>query len=293
MPGNACCKRTKKRETRDAARPSPSTAPHRAPHAEPRGGPVHRPDALRWPGLSLPWRLEQEGQQPPHRNGSAARQPHRTRRLGPPTSPPHCKGWRPPPTPPVSRSYQANLRTYQLLRYGVPVQIAAGQAHETVHLIDWAHPEKNDFALAEEVKLKGGYERRPDIVLYLNGLAIAVIELKRSSVEVADGVRQLNTNQEEMERIGHAIGLLVEQCLQECIRAPHLSRERVRCRAQFQADSGPAGVATARVGAKPTQRTSTLGAGCPLAGAKGYHQRRCAPQGRASTHQSSRPLPGC
>jgi type I restriction enzyme R subunit len=33
--------------------------------------------------------------------------------------------------------YQANLRTYQLLRYGVPVQIAAGQAHETVHLIDW------------------------------------------------------------------------------------------------------------------------------------------------------------
>ena len=94
--------------------------------------------------------------------------------------------------------YQANLRTYQLLRYGVPVQIAAGQAHETVHLVDWEHPEKNDFALAEEVTLKGGYERRPDIVLYLNGLAIAVIELKRSSVELADGVRQLITNQEEI-----------------------------------------------------------------------------------------------
>jgi len=94
--------------------------------------------------------------------------------------------------------YQANLRTYQLLRYGVPVQIAAGQAHETVHLVDWEHPEKNDFALAEEVTLKGGYQRRPDIVLYLNGLAIAVIELKRSSVELADGVRQLITNQEEI-----------------------------------------------------------------------------------------------
>jgi type I restriction enzyme, R subunit len=94
--------------------------------------------------------------------------------------------------------YQANLRTYQLLRYGVPVQIAAGQAHETVHLIDWAHPERNDFALAEEVTLTGGYQRRPDIVLYLNGLAIAVIELKRSSVELADGVRQLITNQEEI-----------------------------------------------------------------------------------------------
>ncbi len=94
--------------------------------------------------------------------------------------------------------YQANLRTYQLLRYGVPVQIAAGKAHETVHLIDWEHPENNDFALAEEVTLKGGFERRPDIVLYLNGIAIAVLELKRSSVEVADGVRQLITNQEEI-----------------------------------------------------------------------------------------------
>jgi type I restriction enzyme R subunit len=94
--------------------------------------------------------------------------------------------------------YQANLRTYQLLRYGVPVQVAAGKTHETVHLIDWAHPEHNDFAVAEEVTLKGGYERRPDLVLYLNGLAIAVIELKRSSVELGDGVRQLITNQEEI-----------------------------------------------------------------------------------------------
>ena len=98
--------------------------------------------------------------------------------------------------------YQANLRTYQLLRYGVPVQVAAGAAHETVHLIDWEHPEKNDFALAEEVTLTGGYERRPDIVLYLNGLAIAVIEIKRSSVELADGVRQLITNQEEIFNMG-------------------------------------------------------------------------------------------
>jgi type I restriction enzyme, R subunit len=94
--------------------------------------------------------------------------------------------------------YQANMRTYQLLRYGVQVQTAAGKAHETVHLVDWDHPEQNDFALAEEVTLKGGYERRPDLVLYLNGLAVGVIELKRSSVDIADGVRQLITNQEEI-----------------------------------------------------------------------------------------------
>jgi type I restriction enzyme R subunit len=94
--------------------------------------------------------------------------------------------------------YQANMRVYQLLRYGVPVQVAAGAPHETVHLIDWANTDKNDFALAEEVTLKGGYERRPDIVLYINGIAIVVLELKRASVEVALGVRQLITNQEEI-----------------------------------------------------------------------------------------------
>ena len=88
------------------------------------------------------------------------------------------------------------MRVYQLLRYGVPVQIAVGQPHETVHLIDWGNASVNDFALAEEVTLRGGFERRPDLVLYINGIAVGVIELNRSSVEVADGVRQLITNQE-------------------------------------------------------------------------------------------------
>ena len=94
--------------------------------------------------------------------------------------------------------YQANLRTYQLLRYGVSVQIAAGRPNDQVHLVDWARPEGNDFGVAEEVTLRGGYKRRPDLVLYLNGIAVGVIELKRSSVEIGDGVRQLITNQEEI-----------------------------------------------------------------------------------------------
>lgn len=94
--------------------------------------------------------------------------------------------------------YQANMRVYSLLRYPVKVQLSPGQPHEDVHLIDWANPERNDFALAEEVTLKGGHERRPDLVIYVNGIAIAVIELKRSSVELGDGIRQLISNQEKI-----------------------------------------------------------------------------------------------
>lgn len=94
--------------------------------------------------------------------------------------------------------YQANQRTYQLIRFGAPVQTSISRPNETVHLVDWEHPERNDFALAEEVTLRGHHDRRPDIVLYLNGLAVAVIELKRSSRGVGEGIRQLETNQEEL-----------------------------------------------------------------------------------------------
>ena len=92
--------------------------------------------------------------------------------------------------------YGNNEAVYQLLRYGVPVKTEAGKVTETVHLVNWAEPEANDFALAEEVTLKGGHERRPDLVLYLNGIAIAVLELKKSSVGIGDGIRQNLSNQQ-------------------------------------------------------------------------------------------------
>jgi type I restriction enzyme, R subunit len=94
--------------------------------------------------------------------------------------------------------YQANLHTYALLRYGAKVQVAAGATHDSVHFVDWENPAANDFAVAEEVTLAGGHERRPDVVLYVNGIAMVVLELKRSSVELADGIRQLITNQESL-----------------------------------------------------------------------------------------------
>jgi type I restriction enzyme R subunit len=57
--------------------------------------------------------------------------------------------------------YGNNKEVYKLLRYGVPVKVEAGKVTETVHLINWNEPHKNDFAIAEEVTLKGEHERRP------------------------------------------------------------------------------------------------------------------------------------
>lgn len=92
--------------------------------------------------------------------------------------------------------YENNKAVYGLLRYGVPVKVEAGKATETVALVDWDDPAANDFAIAEEVTLRGGQERRPDLVLYLNGIAVGVIELKNSRVGIGDGIRQLLSNQQ-------------------------------------------------------------------------------------------------
>jgi len=91
--------------------------------------------------------------------------------------------------------YGNNKAVYNLLRYGVPVKVEAGQVTETVRLINWVEPLKNDFAIAEEVTLRGNLERRPDLVLYVNGIAVGILELKNSRVSVGDGIRQSCSNQ--------------------------------------------------------------------------------------------------
>ena len=92
--------------------------------------------------------------------------------------------------------YGNNKEVYKKLRYGIPVKIEAGKVTETVKLIDWEQPEKNDFAIAEEVTLYGNRERRPDIVLYVNGIAVGVLELKNSRISIGDGIRQNISNQQ-------------------------------------------------------------------------------------------------
>ena len=63
--------------------------------------------------------------------------------------------------------------------------------------MDVETPTNNDFAIAEEVTVVGRQEKRPDLVIYVNGIAMAVIELKKSSVSVSNGIRQNLTNQKD------------------------------------------------------------------------------------------------
>ena len=98
--------------------------------------------------------------------------------------------------------YDRNRDVYSLLRYGVKVTPAPGENTVTVWLIDWEQPENNDFAVAEEVTVPSeaadAHGKRPDVVLYVNGIALGVLELKRSIVSVAEGIRQNIASQKKV-----------------------------------------------------------------------------------------------
>lgn len=91
--------------------------------------------------------------------------------------------------------YDVNKEVYLLLRYGVKVRKEIGENTQTIELIDWKQPQNNDFYIAEEVSVKATHDKRPDIVLYVNGIALGVLELKRSTVFVSEGIRQNLDNQ--------------------------------------------------------------------------------------------------
>ena len=98
-----------------------------------------------------------------------------------------------------TKLYEANQSFYEMLRYGVPVAPGPGEAPITVRFVDWTDPAANDMGIAEEVAIKGkdpkAWNKRPDLVLYVNGIALGVVELKKSTVGVGEGIRQTLDNQ--------------------------------------------------------------------------------------------------
>lgn len=100
----------------------------------------------------------------------------------------------------VDTLYQNNQKVYSLLRYGKQGIKDKHNNRTTVHYIDWLNVENNDFCVAEEVSVLCFDQRerkRPDIVLYVNGIALGIFELKRSCVSIGEGIRQNLTNQKK------------------------------------------------------------------------------------------------
>ena len=132
------------------------------------------------PGLRIPRQLGIPRGQRQHRSGPAGSEPSRSRLR----RQPHQQGARQAEEDASLGGgrdlYEANRDVYNLLRYGVKVRPGIGEQIKKVWLIDWEHPEANHFALAEEVTVHGQHTKRPDVVLYVNGIALVTLELKRS-----------------------------------------------------------------------------------------------------------------
>lgn len=94
--------------------------------------------------------------------------------------------------------YDRNKAFYNTLRYGIKARPELGEQFDTIFPIDWKNWENNEFGIAEEVTLnKGQHTRRTDIVLYVNGIALGILELKRGTTDIAESVNQSISNQKE------------------------------------------------------------------------------------------------
>lgn len=81
----------------------------------------------------------------------------------------------------------ANRELYRLLKDGLPVSVPdpehGGQKPERVRIVEWEHPEQNDFLLVSQLSVVGNlYTCRPDLVGFVNGLPWVVVELKKPGV---------------------------------------------------------------------------------------------------------------
>lgn len=97
-----------------------------------------------------------------------------------------------------------NRAFHKMLTDGVDVSWMGndGEQHDKVWLVDAAHPENNDWlAVNQFTVVENKRERRPDIVLFINGLPLAVVELKNPGDEKATirhAYNQLQTYKEQI-----------------------------------------------------------------------------------------------
>lgn len=105
---------------------------------------------------------------------------------------------------------EANQSVYDMLTLGITVTefIGGKKAQPTIHLIDWERLDNNEFHVTEEMEVlstQGTHTRRPDVVAFVNGIPLAVIEAKRAASGnpnknmVEEGISQNLRNQKNDE----------------------------------------------------------------------------------------------
>lgn len=89
-----------------------------------------------------------------------------------------------------------NVRCYEFLTQGVPVEYedpTFGWMHERARLIDWDDPSANDFVAVSQFTVRGHKQtKRADVVCFVNGLPLALFELKNGSNAKATVERAFN-----------------------------------------------------------------------------------------------------
>jgi type I restriction enzyme R subunit len=113
----------------------------------------------------------------------------------------------------------ANRRFHQLLVTGVPVQYNrdGDTRGDFVRLIDWADAAQNEWLAVNQYTIKGhngknAHSRRPDIILFINGLPLVLLELKNPADEAADiwkAYDQIQTYKEQIPDVFQYNELLV------------------------------------------------------------------------------------
>ena len=91
---------------------------------------------------------------------------------------------------------QKNMVFMDYLQSGVPVKYyeKGEERSALVRLVDFQNPANNDFAVANQWTFIENSEKRPDVVLFVNGLPLVIVELKspsRSETDVSAAYRQL------------------------------------------------------------------------------------------------------
>jgi type I restriction enzyme R subunit len=110
---------------------------------------------------------------------------------------------------------EANREIDQLLKHGVRISFPdtehGGQRVEVVAIVDWDVPENNDFLMASQFWVAGElYQRRPDLVGFVNGLPLVLIELKKPGVNVREGFdKNLRDYKKTIPQLSHSNALLL------------------------------------------------------------------------------------